>query len=45
MMDIANNTTPETIKRIFDHYQNKRKGEHRPHLGGSGLRHAAGTLL
>jgi hypothetical protein len=35
MMDIANNTTPETIKRIFEHYQNKRKGEHRPHLGGS----------
>lgn len=34
-MDITGSTTPETIKRIFDHYQAKRKGEHRPHLGGS----------
>ena len=34
-MDITGSTTPETIKRIFDHYQVKRKGEHRPHLGGS----------
>lgn len=34
-MDISGSTTPETIKRIFDHYQAKRKGEHRPHLGGS----------
>jgi hypothetical protein len=34
-MDITGSTTPETIKRIFDHYQAKRKNEHRPHLGGS----------
>lgn len=34
-MDISGSTTPETIKRIFDHYQAKRKSEHRPHLGGS----------
>lgn len=34
-MDITGSTTPETIKRIFEHYQAKRKGEHRPHLGGS----------
>jgi len=34
-MDISGSTTPETIKRIFDHYRAKRKGEHRPHLGGS----------
>lgn len=34
-MDITGSTTPETIKRIFDHYQAKRRGEHRPHLGGS----------
>lgn len=34
-MDITGSTTPETIKRIFDYYQAKRKGEHRPHLGGS----------
>ena len=34
-MDISGSTTPETIKRIFDHYQAKRKGEHRLHLGGS----------
>lgn len=34
-MDLEQYTTPETIKRIFAHYEAKRKNEHRPHLGGS----------
>ena len=34
-MNIENHTTPETIRRIYEHYVAKRKNEHRPHLGGS----------
>lgn len=34
-MNLEQHTTPETIRRIFAHYQAKRKNEHRPHLGGS----------
>lgn len=34
-MNLEKHTTPETIRRIYEHYQNKRKNEHRPHLGGS----------
>jgi len=34
-MNLEQHTTPETIKRIFDHYKAKRKNDHRPHLGGS----------
>jgi hypothetical protein len=34
-MNLEQHTTPETIRRIFAHYQSKRKNEHRPHLGGS----------
>lgn len=34
-MNLEQHTTPETIRRIYEHYQNKRKNEHRPHLGGS----------
>lgn len=34
-MNLEQHTTPETVRRIFEHYQAKRKNEHRPHLGGS----------
>ena len=34
-MDLDQHTTPETVKRIFEHYEAARKNEHRPHLGGS----------
>lgn len=34
-MNLEQHTTPETVKRIYAHYQAKRKSEHRPHLGGS----------
>lgn len=34
-MNLEQHTTPETIRRIYAHYQTKRKNEHRPHLGGS----------
>jgi len=34
-MNLEQHTTPETVKRIFEHYQAQRKNEHRPHLGGS----------
>ena len=27
--------TPKTIEAIYQHYKDKRKNEHRPHLGGS----------
>jgi hypothetical protein len=34
-MDLTGHTTPKTVQAIYDHYVAKRKGEHRPHLGGS----------
>jgi hypothetical protein len=34
-MNLEQHTTPETVRRIFDHYRKVRKNEHRPHLGGS----------
>lgn len=34
-MNLEQHTTPPTIQKIFEHYQAKRKNEHRPHLGGS----------
>lgn len=34
-MDLTGYTTPKTVQAIYDHYVAKRKGEHRPHLGGS----------
>ena len=34
-MKLEQHTTPITVQKIFDHYKDKRKNEHRPHLGGS----------
>lgn len=34
-MNLEQHATPPTIQKIFEHYQAKRKNEHRPHLGGS----------
>jgi len=34
-MNLEPHVTPPTIRKIFEHYQAKRKNEHRPHLGGS----------
>jgi hypothetical protein len=34
-MNLEQHTTPKTIQAIYEHYQAKRKGGHRPHLGGS----------
>lgn len=34
-MNLEQHTTPPTIQKIFEHYQAKRKNDHRPHLGGS----------
>ena len=34
-MDLTAYATPKTIEAIYQHYKDKRKNEHRPHLGGS----------
>lgn len=34
-MNLEGYTTPKTIDAIYQHYKDKRKSEHRPHLGGS----------
>ena len=34
-MNLEQHVTPLTIRKIFEHYQAKRKNEHRRHLGGS----------
>ena len=34
-MDLTGYTTPKTVQAIYEHYEAKRKSEHRPHLGGS----------
>ena len=32
--------TPQTVEAIYQHYKDKRKNEHRPHLGGSQIGNA-----
>ena len=34
-MDLTAYATPKTIEAIYQHYKDKRKNDHRPHLGGS----------
>jgi hypothetical protein len=34
-MNLEPYATPETVEAIYQHYKDKRKNEHRPHLGGS----------
>jgi len=34
-MKLEQYMTPKTIEAIYQHYKDKRKNEHRPHLGGS----------
>lgn len=34
-MDLTGYATPRTVQDIYEHYVANRKGEHRPHLGGS----------
>ena len=35
MANLADKLTPRTVTAIYEHYVESRKGEHRPHLGGS----------
>lgn len=34
-MDLTDSVTPEIIRKIYQGYEERRKNEHRPHLGGS----------
>lgn len=34
-MNLEQHMTPKTVEAIYKHYETARKGEHRPHLGGS----------